>query len=107
MPFNLLLLPLLGGYFLVSRTHLFAFGAAKQSGERLILTAAFVAVTLLLLARLFVVIVIHAFPITGEWWRVLGRVRVSKGPFGLRKRYSRASERDSLPIPHNDSSRAA
>ena len=70
MPFNLLLLPLLGGYLLVSRTHLFAFGAAKQSGERLLFMAAYIAVYLLFGSRIAVLVVVHYLPAVGEWWRV-------------------------------------
>jgi hypothetical protein len=71
VPFNLLLLPLLGGYFLVSRTHVLAFGAAKHSGERLLFMAALVAVCLLFGSRLLVLFVVRCLPFTGEWWRVL------------------------------------
>ncbi|MBI2802655.1 MAG: hypothetical protein HYX63_20650 [Gammaproteobacteria bacterium] len=69
MPFNLLLLPLLGGYLLVSRTHLLAFGAAKQSGERLLFMAAHVAVVLLFVSRVLMLTIVHYLPRVGGLWR--------------------------------------
>lgn len=68
MPYNLLLLPLLGGYLLVSRTHLFAFKAAKQSGERLLFMAASTAVGLLFFARVIALTVVHYFPSIPSLW---------------------------------------
>ncbi len=71
MPFNLLLLPLLGGCLLVSGTHLLAFRAAKQSGERLIFAAASVAVVLLVCARIVTLLLLEHCPHTGTLWRWL------------------------------------
>jgi hypothetical protein len=69
VPFNLLLLPLLGGYLLVSRTHLFAFKAAKHSGERLLFTAAYAAVGLLFLSRVIVMATESIVPQAADLWR--------------------------------------
>ena len=71
MPYNLLLLPLLGGYLLVTRSHLFAFRAAKHSGERLIFMAALVALILLVLARVCVLALVALLPTSADWWHVL------------------------------------
>lgn len=71
MPYNLLLLPLLGGYLLVTRSHIFAFRAAKHSGERLIFMVALAAVALLLLARVTVITLIAQWPTAETWWREL------------------------------------
>ena len=69
MPFNLILLPLLGGYLLVSRTHLFAFKAAKQSRERLVFMAAFAAVGLVIVSRMIVLITVDMWSPVGVLWR--------------------------------------
>lgn len=69
MPFDLLLLPLLGGYLLVSRAHLFAFEAAKQSGQRLVFKSALVAVGLVVLARLIGLTATEYVPQIGIAWR--------------------------------------
>ena len=71
MPYNLLLLPLLGGYLLVTRSHIFAFRAAKHSGERLIFMAALAAVVLLLLARVAAIALIAVWPLAAAWWHAL------------------------------------
>jgi hypothetical protein len=71
MPYNLLLLPLLGGYVLVTRSHIFAFRAAKHTGERLIFMAALAAVILLALARVGVIVLVSVLPAAADWWHVL------------------------------------
>lgn len=70
MPFDLLLLPLLGGYVLISRSNTFAFKVAKQSGERLLFASAFAAVWLLVAARILVLALAHYCPGLAEIWHV-------------------------------------
>jgi hypothetical protein len=56
MPANLLLLPLLGGYWFVHFCHFFRFRAQRQDGYRLLLESAFAGVLLTAAARLIVVL---------------------------------------------------
>lgn len=70
MPFDLLLLPLLGGYVLISKSNTFAFKVAKQSGERLLFAAAFAAMWLLVVARMIVLTLLHYFPSLGQFWHI-------------------------------------
>jgi hypothetical protein len=53
MPFNVLPLPLLGGYVLLTRWHRTGFLARRYSGERLLLHAALAGVLFLTSAFVF------------------------------------------------------
>ena len=55
MNLGLLLIPALGGYYLLSRTHLFRYWVARQTGYKLFFSAAIAGVGLLFAARLFAV----------------------------------------------------
>ncbi|HEY7212104.1 MAG TPA: DUF6338 family protein [Bryobacteraceae bacterium] len=52
MPYNLLLLPLLGGFLFIHVTHYFRFSAQRLDGYRLLIQAALAGVCLAVLARL-------------------------------------------------------
>ena len=52
MPFNLLLLPLLGGYIFISHWHVTRFDATRYTGERLLFHSATAGVVFLLVAFL-------------------------------------------------------
>lgn len=54
MPYNLLLLPLLGGFLFIHRAHYFRFGAQRLDGYRLLLQSAIAGTCLAGLARMFV-----------------------------------------------------
>lgn len=58
MPANLLLLPLLGGYWFVHFCHYFRFRAQRQDGYRLLLESAFAGVLLIGFARVIVLFLI-------------------------------------------------
>src|ERR1700751_5787225 len=65
MPYNLLLLPLLGGFLFFFTAHLFRFGAQRLEGYKLLFQSAVAGVVLSFLARLIVL----AFTTTalGTW----------------------------------------
>jgi hypothetical protein len=52
MPFNLLLLPLIGGFLFVHLTHFFRFGAQRLEGYRLLFPCAIAGICLSIVARL-------------------------------------------------------
>ena len=56
MNLGLLLIPALGGYYLLSRTVVWRYGVARQAGYKLFFSAATAGVGLLIVARLIVVI---------------------------------------------------
>ena len=69
MPFDLLLLPLAGGYWFVSLAHRYRLSAAKQSGERLILTAATAGIALAIASWIATTGIVIAFPHFHTLWR--------------------------------------
>jgi hypothetical protein len=52
MPYNLLLLPLIGGFLFVHLTHFFRFGAQRLDGYRLLFQSAIAGIGLSAAARL-------------------------------------------------------
>lgn len=70
MNLSLLLIPALGGYYLLSRTLLFRYWVARQTGYKLFFAAAIAGVCLLGLARLIAVSLPSdlVVPLAG-WWR--------------------------------------
>ena len=71
MPQGLLILPLLGGFLLLHRSHLFRFNAQRYDGYRLLLTSAVAGAFLLLFGRVLVLLFgqIPWFgPWAGEFW---------------------------------------
>lgn len=71
MPFNVLLLPLLGGYVFISQWNRTRFDTRRYSGERLLLHAALAGVWFLLIAFVLTRLVIVLGPATYGWWREL------------------------------------
>ena len=54
MPYNLLLLPLLGGYLFIIKSNYTRYAAARESGQRLLIHSAIAGVLLLAFSRLVV-----------------------------------------------------
>ena len=65
MPYNLLLLPLLGGFLFFFRAHLFRFGAQRLEGYKLLFQSAVAGVVLSFFARLIVLALTMTAP--GAW----------------------------------------
>ena len=57
MPANLLILPLLAGYWLIHRSHRFRFKAQRYDGHRLLIGSALAGALVLVLARLMIILV--------------------------------------------------
>lgn len=68
MPFNVLLLPLLGGYVFITYWNKTRFDAKRYSGERLLFQAAFAGVFFLILAYVITRLVMWWTPQPYEWW---------------------------------------
>ena len=62
MPWNLLLLPLLGGFLFLHLTHFFRFAAQRLDGYRLLLYSAICGTVLVILARILVVVFSRTAP---------------------------------------------
>ena len=62
MPWNLLLLPLLGGFLFLHLTHFFRFAAQRLDGYRLLLYSAICGTGLVVLARILVVVFSQTTP---------------------------------------------
>lgn len=71
MPFNVLLLPLLGGYIFIRRLNRTRFSAVRYSGERLIFHSAVAGVVLLAVAFLVVLVLVGLFPGLKHGWASL------------------------------------
>lgn len=71
MPFNLFLLPLIGGYFFISRFYITAFYAARHTRERLILNSALAGIFLLILARFLTLLLASHCPNLVKTWKTL------------------------------------
>lgn len=82
MPFNLLLLPLIGGYFFISRFYITAFYAARHTRERLILTSALAGIFLLIAARLTTLLIASHFPNLVGIWKTLAPFEYGGTAFG-------------------------
>ncbi|SDG14666.1 hypothetical protein [Dyella sp. 333MFSha] len=59
MPYNLLILPLLGGYILVTYTNCAVYWSSRQAREQLLLASAFVGLLLAVIARAIVLIALQ------------------------------------------------
>lgn len=68
MPFNLLLLPLLGGYVFISHWNRTRFDARRYSGERLLFHSAIAGAWFLFGAFIVTAIVTRLSPGLHEWW---------------------------------------
>jgi hypothetical protein len=69
MPFNVLLLPLLGGYVFLRQWNRTRFSSRRYSGERLLLHAALAGILFLAAAFLITRLLIWSVPGVGLWWR--------------------------------------
>lgn len=69
MPFNVLLLPLLGGYIFISHWNITRFTARRYSGERLLIHSALAGLIFLLLAFGISSEVRQCCPMFVSWWR--------------------------------------
>ena len=80
MPYNQLLLPLLGGYLLVSFTHLSSYWTSRQPRDQLLLMSALVGAVLLAIAKLLVFLLLSApFEIGLKLYRVVHAVADYEG----------------------------
>lgn len=77
MPFNLLLLPLMGGYFFISKFYPTAFYAARHTRERLILSSALAGTFLLIAARILVILIAWLWPDVAALWK-----QIAPFPYG-------------------------
>lgn len=71
MPFNLLLLPLLGGYIFISKCNFTLFDSKRHSGQRLIIESALWGLLFLVVSHVFSKFLILAFPVFHIWWKWL------------------------------------
>jgi hypothetical protein len=69
MPFNVLLLPLLGGYVFMTKWNRTRFNTKRYSGERLLFHAAVAGVLLLVIAFVVVRAIDAGLPTFATWWR--------------------------------------
>ena len=67
MPTNLLLLPLLGGYWFLHTFHYTRFKSQRLDGYRLLVKSAFAGVVLVIISRLLVMIVNFSPPLRSGW----------------------------------------
>lgn len=68
MPFNVLLLPLLGGYVFITYWDRTRFDAKRYSGERLLFHAALAGVVFLVASYLLVAFVVYMWPTAAVTW---------------------------------------
>lgn len=69
MPYNLLLLPLLGSFVFIRKFVYTKFASSKLSGQPLLLWTALLAVFFTFIARLVVIFFDLYFPLVGELWK--------------------------------------
>ena len=70
MPYNLLLLPLLGGFIFIRMFFYTKFSTSKLSGQRLIIWAAVAGILFIIISRFVELILIEYCPnITDFWWK--------------------------------------
>ena len=80
MPWNLLLLPLLGGFLFLHLTHFFRFAAQRLDGYRLLLYSAICGTLLEILSRTLEVLVAHTPPglWAARWWATFAPFQYSE-----------------------------
>jgi hypothetical protein len=71
VPFNVLLLPLIGGYIFISYWNRTRFDAKRYSGERLLLHAALAGVVLLVVSYSIVRLIVWCWPEAYDGWHRL------------------------------------
>lgn len=76
MPFNQLLLPLLGGYVLVAHANCFVYWSSRQSKEQLLLASAFAGALLALVSRVITLLIAHT-----QWGLDIHRVLHTHVPY--------------------------
>jgi hypothetical protein len=79
MPYNLLLLPLLGGFLFIHLTHYFRFAAQRMDGYRLLFQSAIAGVGLSIAGRLAELLVgsTPLGPVLGRYWAVFSPFQYS------------------------------
>lgn len=82
MPFNLLLLPLLGGYIFISKCNFTLFDSKRHSGQRLIIESALWGLLFLVISHLTAKFLVLAFPSFQLWWKWLVPFNHSGVAFG-------------------------
>jgi hypothetical protein len=69
MPFNTLLLPLLGGYLFLTNWNVTRYSTQRHSGERLLFHSAFAGAVLLAISFVLVAVASRTTPEINRWWR--------------------------------------
>ncbi len=82
MPFDLFLLPLLGGFIFIRQFSLTRFSTSRLSGQRLVIWAALAGLVFLSASRVMVTLLLTFLPIIGDWWRVIIPFQYSGTAFG-------------------------
>lgn len=82
MPFNLLLLPLLGGYLFISNCNKTLFDSKRHSGQRLVFESAVWGLIFLAISHIVVKILISVLPDFYVWWKWMVPFRHSGVAFG-------------------------
>jgi len=99
MPFNVLLLPLLGGYIFITHWNRTRFNAKRHTGERLLFEAATAGLLFLLIAFVLVHLVTAADPALHDRW-------AKEVPFPYRRCTTAGRRRFRFPIPARRCSRS-
>ena len=82
MPFNVLLLPLLGGYIFLTHWNRTRFNTKRYSGERLLFHAAIAGVVLLCLSFIVVSVIRYCWPQAYPVWRQIVPFHYTGTSFG-------------------------
>ena len=82
MPFDLLLLPLLGGFVFIRLFKLTQYPTSRLSGQRLIIWAALAGILWIIVSRAIVVLLLRYFPEIGVWWASVSPFPHSGTAFG-------------------------
>lgn len=69
MPFNLLLFPILGGYYVVVRSEFYRYEQQRVDRQKLIFNSFFAGIVLLCLSWIFTGLVSHVLPNDVQWMR--------------------------------------
>ena len=82
MPFDLLLLPLLGGFVFIRQFSLTRFSTSRLSGQRLVIWAALAGLVFLCGSRVVITLLLTYLPIIGSWWQAIIPFEYSGTTFG-------------------------
>lgn len=69
MPFNLLLFPIVGGYYVVVRSELYRYEQQRVDRQKLIFNSIFAGIVLLCISWVFTALVSYLFPDGVQWVR--------------------------------------